>query len=136
MLRVLIVFFFSSVLMAAIPQPKAFTVRSVVESYINGLQVEVINAKNNTERFQAINRTLEEIRALRDTAPPQNQREEGQMNLMVSVLESLPDQEEFRKKDCPAYQNDFLNQYDPLAEEAPEEPAVKPGWTILQSLCR
>lgn len=136
MLRVIIVFFFSSVLMAAIPQPKAFTVRSVVESYINGLQVEVINAKNNNERFQAVNRTLEEIRALRDTAPPQSQREEGQMNLMVSVLESLPDQDNFKKRDCPIYENDFLNQYDPLADEAPEEPAVKPGWTILQSLCK
>ena len=136
MLRVLIVFFFSSVLMAAIPQPKPFSVRSVVESYINGLQVDVLNAKNNTDRFQAINRTLEDIRALRDTAPPQNQREEGQMNLMVAVLESLPDQEDFKKVDCPIYQNDFINQYDPLAEDTPEEPAVKPGWTILEALCR
>lgn len=136
MFRVLIVFFFSSALMAAIPQPKPFTVRSAIESYVNGLQVDVINAKNNSERFQAINRTLEDIRALRDTAPPQNQREEGQMNLMVAVLESLPDQEDFKKVDCPIYQNDFINQYDPLAEDTPEEPAVKPGWTILESLCK
>jgi hypothetical protein len=122
--------------MAAIPQPKAFTVRSVVEGYINGLQIEVINAKNNTERFQAVNRTLDEIRSLRDTAPPQNQREEGQMNLMVSVLESLPEQHEFKKKNCASYQNDFLNQYDPLAEDVPEDPAIRPGWTILQALCK
>lgn len=136
MFRVLIVFFFSSALMAAIPQSKPFTVRSAVESYVNGLQVDVINAKNNSERFQAVNRTLEDIRALRNTAPPQNQREEGQMNLMVAVLESLPDQEDFKKVDCPIYQNDFINQYDPLAEDTPEEPAVKPGWKILESLCR
>lgn len=136
MLRILLVFILSWGLMAAIPQPKPFTVRSVVEGYINGLQVEVLGAKNNNERFQAINRTLEEIRALRDTAPPQNQREEGQMNLMVSVLESLPDQKDFDRKECASYQNDFLNQFEPLAEEIPEDPTIRPGWTILQAICR
>lgn len=136
MLRILIVLFFSFLMLAAIPQPKPFTVRSVVEGYINGLQVEVMSARNNAERFQAINRTLEEIRALRDTAPPQNQREEGQMNLMVSVLESLPDQKDFDRKECPSYQNDFLNQFEPLADDIPEDPAIRPGWTILQAMCR
>lgn len=136
MLRTLLVFILSWGLIAAIPQPKPFTVRSVVDGYINGLQVEVLGAKNNNERFQAINRTLEEIRALRDTAPPQNQREEGQMNLMVSVLESLPEQKDFDKRECASYQNDFLNQFEPLAEEIPEDPAIRPGWTILQAMCR
>ncbi len=46
------------------------------------------------------------------------------MDLMVSVLESLPAQKQFTKRDCLKYENDLLTQYEPMAEETPQEPAV------------
>lgn len=112
------------------------SLRQQVDSYAELLQKEVIKAKNNRERYGAMNRVLGQIRSLRDNSAPQGALDESHMDLMVSVFESLPGQGKFKKRDCAKYENDLLNQYEPTAEESPEEPAVKPAWTVLQSLCQ
>jgi hypothetical protein len=78
----------------------------------------------------------DQINGLRDNNNAQSSQDESYMDLMTSVLESLPTQKEFKKKNCGKYEADLLNQFDPTAEEEPSEVAVKPGWNALQSLCQ
>ncbi|AFY02336.1 hypothetical protein Bdt_2654 [Bdellovibrio bacteriovorus str. Tiberius] len=110
--------------------------RQQVESYTEMLEKEVGKAKNNKERYRAMNRIVGQIRSLRDNSVPQGAQDEAHMDLMVSVLESIPAEKSFKKKDCAKYENDLISQYEPTAEEAPIEPAVQPGWKVLESLCR
>lgn len=134
--RTIIILALSSLLIAAIPPNQVQNVRLEVERYALGLQVDVMNAKQNSERFRTLNRALDEIKMLRDNTFTATQADEGYMDLMVNALESIPPESQFKRKDCAKYENDFLNQFEPLADEAPIEPAVKPGWVVLQALCR
>ncbi|MFS4460788.1 hypothetical protein [Bdellovibrio sp. HCB2-146] len=136
MKRTLIVLALSSFLIAAIPPHEVQNVRLEVERYALGLQVDVLSAKRNPERFRALNRALDEIKMLRENSFTATQADEGYLDLMVNALEAIPPESQFKRKDCAKYENDFLNQFEPLAEEAPMEPAVKPGWAVLQALCR
>lgn len=111
------------------------TLREQVDSYAELLAKETKNSKSTSDKYRAINRVLHQIKTVREKNTVPNAWDEAHIDLLVSVLESLPLERKFRKKDCVKYKNDLLNQYEPLAEEAPEEPAVKPGWTVLKSLC-
>lgn len=119
-----------------IPIRSSRSLRTQVDSYAELLQKEVIKAKNPRDKFRAVNRVLGQIQALRDNGAPQGALDEAHMDLLVSVLESLPRESQFRKRDCSKYENDLLTQYEPMADESPSEPAVTPGWNVLQSLCR
>lgn len=119
-----------------IPIRSSRSLKAQVDSYAELLQKEVIRAKNNQAKFRAVNRVLGEIRALRDNSAPQGALDEAHMDLLVAVLESLPRESQFKKRDCSKYENELLGQYEPMAEESPSEPAVTPGWNVLQSLCR
>ncbi|WP_374074319.1 hypothetical protein [Bdellovibrio bacteriovorus] len=119
-----------------VPIRSSRSLRQQVDSYAELLEKEVVKAKNTKEKYRAVSRVLVQIKALRDNSAPQGALDESHMDLMVSVLESLPQQGKFKKKECLKYENDLISQYEPTAEEAPQEPAVKPAWTVLQSLCR
>ncbi|KHD88439.1 MAG: hypothetical protein OM95_09210 [Bdellovibrio sp. ArHS] len=112
------------------------SLRQQVDSYAELLQKEVVKAKNNQERFGSVHRVLGQIKTLRDNSAPQGALDEAHMDLMVSVLESLPQQKNFKRRDCYKYENDLVSQFEPTAEETPMEPAVQPGWNVLQSLCQ
>lgn len=119
-----------------VPIRSSRSLRQQVDSYAELLEKEVVKAKNTKEKYSAMNRVLVQIKSLRDNSAPQGAIDESHMDLMVSVLESLPQQGKFKKKECLKYENDLISQYEPTAEEAPQEPAVKPAWTVLQSLCQ
>ncbi|MGZ3771119.1 MAG: hypothetical protein ACXVCP_14200 [Bdellovibrio sp.] len=119
-----------------IPIESSRSLRQQVDSYSELLQKEVSSAKKNKEKFKTLHRVLQEIRSLRDNNASQEALDEAHIDLLVSVLESLPEEKKFKKKDCLKYENDLISQFEPMAEEAPEEPAVKPGWTVLRSLCQ
>ncbi len=132
--RVLLVLI-SLVSLAAIP-PQGINVRAQTEFHARMLEAKVSNARNNTERFRALHQALDQISSLRENNLTFTGKDEGYVSLMVSVLESLPTQTKFRQQDCAKYENDFLNQFEPTADEQPKEPAVRPGWKVLQALCR
>lgn len=119
-----------------IPVQSSRSLRQQIESHTEMLEKEVAKAKNIKERYRSLNRVLNQIKALRENAAPQDSADEAHLDLLVSALESLPGEGKFKKKDCPRYETDFLNQFEPTAEEAPQEPAVKPSWVVLESLCK
>lgn len=119
-----------------IPIASSRSLRQQVDSYVELLQKEVNSSKKKKEKFRSLNRVVREIKSLRENSAPQGAFDESHMDLLVSVFEALPEEKKFKKKDCLKYENDLLNQFEPLAEEAPEEPAVKPGWEVLRSLCQ
>lgn len=119
-----------------IPIESTRSLRQQVDSYADLLQKDVAKEKNAKKKIRATKRVLGQIKALRENSAPQGPLDEAHMDLLVSVLESLPNESQFRKKNCQKYEMEFINQYEPTAEEAPQEPAVRPGWTVLQSLCQ
>lgn len=119
-----------------IPIHSSRSLRQQVDTYAEMLQKEVVTAKNKKEKYRSLTKALNQIKALRENTPTQSALDESHMDLIVSSLESLPSQSKFKKKDCGKYENDFLNQYEPGADEEPQESAVRPGWQVLQSLCR
>ncbi|WP_253696312.1 hypothetical protein [Bdellovibrio bacteriovorus] len=126
----------SAAIRQEVPIQSQRSLRQQVDSYAELLQKEVVKARNNKERFSSVHRVLGQIKTLRDNSAPQGALDEAHMDLMVSVLESLPQQKNFKRRDCYKYENDLVSQFEPTAEEAPIEPAVRPGWDVLQSLCR
>lgn len=119
-----------------IPVFSSRSLRQQVDTYAELLQKEVNIAKSNKDIYRSLNRVLQEIKSLRDNTAPQGAWDEAHMDLMVSVLESLPAEKKFKKRDCLKYENELISQFEPLADETPEEPAVRPGWSVLRSLCQ
>lgn len=118
-----------------IPIQSSRSLRQQVDSYAELLEKEVVKGKNSKEKYRSVKRVLGQIRALRENSSPQGALDESHMDLLVSVLESIPNEGKFKKKECEKYQSDFMDQFEPTAEEEPQNPAVKPGWTVLQSMC-
>ena len=111
------------------------TLRQQVDSYAELLQKELATAKNNKDKFRALDHSLAQIRVLRENTAPQGAVDESHMDLMVSILESLPKERQFKKKECGVYENDLVTNYEPTLEDEPKEPAVKPAWDFLKSVC-
>ena len=118
-----------------VPVRSTRTLRQQVDSYAELLQKEIGISKNAKEKFRALKHSLSQIRMIRENTAPQGAVDESHMDLMVSILESLPKEREFKRKECAVYENDLINQYDPTAEEAPTEPAVIPAYEFLKSVC-
>ena len=127
---------------AAIPLQIEFPVRgskslrSQVNSYVTALNNELAQEQNRHEKFRLISRGIDDITMLRDNGMPQSAQDDAYMDLIVAVYASIPTEKDFKKRDCLRYENDLLNQFEPNADEAPSEPAVKPGWQALQVICR
>ncbi|WP_413580807.1 hypothetical protein [Bdellovibrio sp. HCB288] len=119
-----------------VPVYSGRSLRAQVDTYAELLQKEMQVAKNNKERFRAIRRVTDEIKVVRENNMPQSQADEAYMDLMMAVFESVPSEKNFKKGDCSRYENDMLNQYEPTADIEPVEPAVKPAWVALTTLCR
>ena len=119
-----------------IPVQSSRSLRQVVDSYAEMLEKEVRKAKNNKERFRSHRRVLGQIRILRDNSVTQSAQDEAHMDLLVSSLEAIPEEKKFKQRECARYESDFLEQFEPTAEEAPQEPAIKPSWEVLRSLCK
>lgn len=113
------------------------SVRQQVDTYAELLEKEVVKVKTVKEKYKTLGRVKDQIKSLRETSAPQDATDEAHMDLLVSVLDSLPAQKVFKRKDCAKYENDLLGQFEPVVEEeAPQNPAVKPAWSVLQSLCK
>ncbi|UYL07510.1 hypothetical protein B9G69_010685 [Bdellovibrio sp. SKB1291214] len=119
-----------------IPVNSGRSIRAQIDTYAELLQKELDMAKNNKERFRAIRRVTDEIKVVRENNMPQSAADEAYMDLMLTVFESVPTEKNFKKSDCSRYEYEILNQYEPTAEMEPVEPAVKPGWNAISSLCR
>lgn len=119
-----------------IPVQSSRSLRQVIDSYAEMLEKEVLKAKNNKERFRSHRRVLGQIRILRENSVTQSAQDEAHMDLLVSSLDAIPDEKKFKKRDCARYESDFLEQFEPTADEVPEEPAIKSGWEVLRSLCK
>lgn len=116
--------------------PGGKPLRTQVDNYIVALNRELASGRNNHEKFKTLSRAVDEITMLRDNSMPQTAQDDAYMDLMVAVIESLPAEKDFKRPNCLRYENDLLNQFEPNADDTPTEPAVKPGWQALQSLCR
>lgn len=112
------------------------SVRQQFDAHMELLEKEVGKVKKNKDVFLSLNRVVSQIKSLRENSPSQGAQDEAHMDLALSVLESLPSERSFKKRDCAKYESDLLNQFEPTAEEEPLEPAVKPGWQVLRSLCK
>ncbi|MDG0815874.1 hypothetical protein [Bdellovibrio svalbardensis] len=119
-----------------IPVVSGRSVRLQVESLAELMEKEIVLAKTTKEKFQLLGRAEDQIISLRENNSPQNAHDEAYMDLLMAVFGVIPEQKEFKKKDCAKYEADLLNEFEPAAEDAPTEPAVKPGWAALQALCK
>lgn len=119
-----------------IPVTSGRAIRLQVESLAELMQKEIVIAKNVKEKFRLLGRAEDQIISLRENHPSQNAQDESYMDLVMAVFGNIPEEKEFKKKDCAKYEADLLNQFEPTAEEMPTEPAVLPGWTALQALCK
>lgn len=118
-----------------IPINSGRTIRQQIDTLVELMLKELAVAKKSKEKFQTLLRTEEQISALRENAPALAVQDEVYVDLLMSVLKSLPAEKEFKKRDCEKYRVDLLDQFEPTAEDAPQEMAVKPGWEALQLLC-
>lgn len=113
------------------------SVRQQVDTYAELLEKEVTKVKKVKDKYNTLVRVKNQIKSLRETSQPQGAQDEAHMDLLVSVLESLPSQKVFNKKDCEKYEAELLGQFEPVEDEdSPQNPAVRPGWSVLQSLCK
>lgn len=119
-----------------IPVQSSRSLRQQVDSYMEMLEKETAKLKTNKETLRSLNRIIGQIKSLRENSDPQTAVDEAYLDLMVSSLEFIPSESKFKKKDCKKYESDFIEQFEPTAEDSPEGPAVQPGWKVLRSLCQ
>lgn len=119
-----------------IPIRTGRSIRQQVDIYGELLQKEVAKVKSVKEKYKTISRVKSQIKELRASSSPQGLQDEAHMDLLVSVLEALPEQKSFKRKDCLKYESELLVEFEPVAEEKPQNPAVMTGWEVLQSLCQ
>ncbi len=119
-----------------IPVTSGRSVRKQAESLTELMEKEIVVAKTTKEKFKLLGRAEDQIISLRENSNPQGAQDEAYMDLVMSVFGGIPEEKEFKKKDCAKYEADLLNEFDPTADDTPTEPAVKPGWTALQALCK
>lgn len=119
-----------------VPVRSTRSFRQQVDSYAEMLGKEIATAKTTKEKYRSLRLVLGRIQELRDNNTGLTAQDEAHTDLLISVLEAIPSEGKFKKKDCSSYEVDFLNQFEPAAEEGPQEPAVKAGWGLLQSLCK
>ncbi|MNJ96652.1 hypothetical protein D3C87_143810 [compost metagenome] len=142
MLRAIQIFFLgiiggSFAAQAAIPSAsKDSAWKYQVNVYAENLKQDLEKSKTLGEKYRSLQKTLDELTALRENNVIHDAHDNAYMDLMAAVLESLPKENSFNKKNCDRYQYNFLNEFEPTADEGPSEPAVKPGWDVLQSLCK
>jgi hypothetical protein len=131
--------FTSWMVLAAIP-PQSVTeyspARSRADQRATLLERDMLRADSNDERMQSLNRAIADLRYMNENALRETAKDQGYMSLMVAVLDSIPKNKDFKKSDCGKYESDMLNQFEPTAEEEPDDPAVRHGWYVLQALCR
>lgn len=116
-------------------QPKR-PVREQVQASLLRLESTMNQSQTTIEKFRALQRSLSEIEIIRDYGMPESRADKTHTDLTVAALHALPTQVAFKKDNCAKYESDFLNQFDPLAEEEPQEPALQPAWDVLKSLCQ
>lgn len=119
-----------------VPVRSTRSLRQQVDSYIEMLEKDVATARNSKEKYRSLRRVVGQIKILRENSSPQGALDESHMDLLISALESLPSESKFKKRECSRYESELIDQFEPAADEAPQEPAVKPSWVVLQSLCR
>ena len=119
-----------------IPIRTTRSIRQQVDIYGELLQKEVAKVKSVKEKYKTISRVKSQIKELRASSSPQGLQDEAHMDLLVSVLEALPEQKSFKRKDCLKYESELLVEFELVAEDKPQNPAVKTGWEVLQSLCQ
>lgn len=124
--------FVSSIAYAAVP-PR---VSPILEKELLGLQIRLSEATDRLEKFQEIQKTLLEIQSFQDTRTAASRGEQGRIQLLVAVLEALPKAQDFKMKDCERYRSEYLEEFEPMAEEVPQDPSVLYGWDVLTKLCR
>ena len=111
-------------------------VREQIQASLMKLESTLQQSQNTNEKFRALQRSLSEIELIRDYGQPENRADKTHTDLTVAALHALPTEVAFKKDDCAKYESDFINQFDPLAEDEPQEPALQPAWDILKSLCQ
>lgn len=124
--------FASSIAYAAVP-PR---VSPVLEKELLGLQIRLSETQSRLEKFQEIQKTLLEIQNFQETRAVASSGEQGRVQLLIAVLEALPKAQEFKLKDCEKYQSEYLEEFEPMADEVPQDPSVLYGWDVLTKLCR
>ncbi|AHI06473.1 hypothetical protein BDW_09865 [Bdellovibrio bacteriovorus W] len=124
--------FVSSTALGAVPPH----VSPILEKELLSLQVKLSETSARLEKFQEIQKTLLEIQSYQEAQPAVSKAEQGRVQLLVAVLEALPKARGFNVKDCEKYRNEYLEEFEPMAEEAPEDPSVLYGWDVLEKLCR
>lgn len=125
----------SSLAMAAIPAGIG-SARLQANNQIDFWQKQISHDKTIEGKYRDFGQMLKDLHGLGDANMSKSQSDENYISVVVSVLESLPDQSSFRKDNCDRYENDFLNHFQPVADDDAMEPAVRPGWNLLESLCR
>lgn len=104
--------------------------------FAENLKRDLAKSKSDGERYQSLQRTIANIRSLQENNVIHDAGDSAYMDLMVAGMEAVPKESGFSKKNCKRYEYNFLNEFEPTADDEPTEPAVKPGWDMLQALCR
>lgn len=124
--------FVSSMAYTAVPSP----VSPVLEKKLLSLQVRLSESQNRLEKFQEVKKTLKEVQEFQENRAESTLTEAGRVQLLVAILESLPRAAKFDLKNCDKYRSEYLEEFEPMADEAPQDPSVLYGWDVLDKLCR
>lgn len=130
--------FFLCLILASHISEAAVTPRvsPVLEKELLSLQVRLSETRDRLEKFQEIQKTLIEIQNLQETRSATSKGEQGRVQLLIAVLEALPKAQDFELKNCEKYRSEYLEEFEPMADEIPQDPSVLYGWDVLTKLCR
>lgn len=112
----------------------SLSIRQEFDTAFANLEKNLKKEKALPKKIELVVKFRESIAKSRNASPRQFESDEVYMDLLVSTLAEFPDKIEFKKKECPTYQNKILRQLSP-SESEPVTPAVEKGLKILKLLC-
>jgi hypothetical protein len=127
---------------AALGRSRDISVRSSrslqqqIDSYSEMLIKEVQVAKNTKEKLRSVKRVITRLRALEPEEGDKFFLEKNYLESLISSLEHLPTEYDFRKKDCSIFEAKFLSQFEAALIDEVQNAALKTSWSVLNSICK
>lgn len=86
-------------------------------------------------KVEMLRETLEQIDEMRKISPLQTIDKEISMDLSVESLRHVSTDTSFNTAKCSDYKTRLLNDFEPMSEDRPSNPALKRSFSIIEGLC-
>lgn len=116
--------------------PEGMALRQQVESDLLNLQRNLGKSSKRPEQLRFLAQFEKQLKQERSRKPRQTEVDEIFFDQLLGVLSEIPRSKTSDSSDCSRTRAQILANFEPSAQDEPQNPAVKYGLSILKEICR